>query len=83
MRKKIVDPDLVASLRTKRFVLRRHEDVTGVSGTGIVAIGVVFKDGKCSMQWNTPVRSICIYDSIDDLMKIHGHDGATVLVWID
>lgn len=74
--KKIVDG-------IRRFHLRRNSDATGISGTGIVASGVQFKDGKCSMQWNTEVRSICIYDNIDDLMYIHGHDGSTVLVWID
>jgi len=27
--------------------------------------------------------SIAIYESIEDLEEIHGHDGATVVQWID
>jgi hypothetical protein len=60
------------------FFLYRQTDVTGVSGTGIVAEGVQFSDGTCAMRWRTEISSTAVYASLEDLVKIHGHDGATV-----
>jgi hypothetical protein len=65
----------------KTFVLQRDKDISGVSGTGIVAEGVQFKNGKCVMCWLGEVSSIVIYDNIELVQKIHGHDGATKVVW--
>ena len=67
----------------KRFNLVRTEDVSGVSGTGVVAEGVMFSTGKCVLAWVTRFRSIAVYDSIEELESIHGHDGRTQVVWID
>lgn len=67
----------------RRFNLVRNEDETGVSGTGIVAQGVEFDDGTCSMRWLTATASTAVYNSIVDLDKIHGHGGKTVVEWID
>ena len=63
----------------KLFVLNRLEDATGVSGTGIVAEGVIFSNGKCAVSWLTDVSSVAVYDSIEDVQAIHGHDGKTVI----
>lgn len=63
------------------FVLRRAEDVTGVSGTGIVADGVIFPGGmKTVTRWRggtTGVAQTCVWDSIQDVKAVHGHSGAT------
>lgn len=63
------------------FVLRRTEDVTGVSGTGIVADGVIFPGGtKTVTRWRggtTGVAQTCVWDSISDVNTVHGHNGAT------
>lgn len=67
----------------KTFHLLRHEDKSGVSGTGIVAEGVVFSTGKVSLGWLTLVKSVAVYDSIEDCEVIHGHNGATQIVWQD
>lgn len=67
----------------KRFLLVRSEDVSGVSGTGVVAEGIVFSTGRAVLCWLTQHRSIAIYDSISELEIIHGHDGRTVVRWID
>jgi len=67
----------------RRFVLQRDKDATGVSGTGVVSEGVVFASGKCAMHWLTQTSSIAIYDSIEELIGIHGHEGDTRIVWID
>lgn len=74
----------IPSLR--RFQLNRREDESGVSGTGIVAIGVQFPSGRCIMEWvskKTNAKSCGIYDSPDDLIEVHGHDGRTTMEWID
>ena len=67
----------------KRFDLFRVEDESGVSGTGVVAEGVQFQTGKCALGWLTKVSSIAIYDSIEELTQIHGHEGKTIVRWID
>lgn len=67
----------------KRFNLFRLEDESGVSGTGIVAEGVQFQTGKCALGWLTKVSSIAIYDSIEELELIHGHEGKTEVRWVD
>jgi hypothetical protein len=69
----------------RRFYLIRNEDVDPdqVSGTGIIAEGVVFGDGRVAMRWKTRYQSTTIYDTVDDLLAIHGHSGKTVLKFID
>lgn len=67
----------------KRFYLNRIKDVTGTSGTGVVAEGVQFNDGRFAMRWLSEFATTVNGDSVEDLIHIHGHDGATELVWID
>jgi hypothetical protein len=67
----------------RRFNLVRHEDETGVSGTGIVAQGVQFSGGKVAMRWTTDTSSTTFFDSIKDVEAVHGHDGKTEVVWVD
>jgi hypothetical protein len=67
----------------RRFQLDRHEDATGVSGTGIVAQGVLFDNGKVALTWLTERPSVTVYDSMADLEAVHLHEGATSLVWQD
>lgn len=63
-----------------KFFLYRQEDVTGVSGTGVVAEGVIFTDGTCAMRWLSEFTSTAIYPDIETLERIHGHGGATKVV---
>lgn len=65
------------------FVLDRHRDVTGKSGTGVFVEGAVWTDGTVSVRWLTEHRSFANWLSLDDLLAVHGHDGATVLRWLD
>jgi hypothetical protein len=65
------------------FMLRRTEDVSGLSGTGMVAEGVEFTDGRVAMRWRTEVTSTVLYDSVEDVVWIHGHEGRTELIWLD
>ena len=67
--------------RPRCFVLRRDNDVTGVSGTGDVADGVVFPDGVTVIRWRSERRSTAVWSSLEDALAIHGHDGATRAVF--
>jgi hypothetical protein len=65
----------------RTFTLNRLKDISGVSGTGIVAEGVEFSNGTCVLNWLTLRGSIAIYKTIEDLTAIHGHDGHTQIEW--
>jgi hypothetical protein len=65
----------------KIFWLSRKEDLSGISGTGIVAEGVQFHDGQCVISWFGQLHSINVYPDIDTLIRIHGHEGRTAIVW--
>lgn len=68
----------------RRFQLHRDSDVTGVSGTGIVAEGVEFSNGRAVIHWVVGEhRSTVIWEDIASVEAIHGHNGATRLVWVD
>lgn len=75
--------ELRRKVELRRFRLRRNEDESGVSGTGYVAEGVKFTDGKCVIKWITDTSSIGIYHSWVEMMAIHGHGGKTVIEWVD
>lgn len=67
----------------RRFYLVRDQDLTGVSGTGIVAGGVQFPSGWIALSWFTAVTSMAFYPDIASVEQIHGHGGATRVVWLD
>ena len=67
----------------KRFHLERAKDMSGISGVGVVAFGVLFGDGKIALHWEGNHSSLNIYNSVDDLIYIHGHDGSTKIIWDD
>jgi hypothetical protein len=67
----------------RRFVLRRLEDVNGVSGLGVVVEGVQFSDGACAIRWISGTPSTTHHDTVENVIAVHGHNGKTVLEWID
>lgn len=67
----------------RRFILRRTEDVNGVSGTGVVVEGVQFSDGACAIRWTSAYPSTTHHDSIENVIAVHGHGGKTVAEWLD
>ncbi len=67
----------------RRFYFDRQTDVSGMSGTGAVCEGVQFSDGSVVLRWLTSLSSTTLYRSIEDAIAIHGHQGATNLVWVD
>ncbi|WP_280266567.1 hypothetical protein [Nocardia wallacei] len=64
------------------FQLHRDRDVTGFSGTGVVADGVIWPDGSVSMRWRGRVRTTVTADRLADIETAHGHDGATRVVLV-
>lgn len=65
----------------RKFGLYRVKDVSGTSGSGLVACGVIFPSGQVVMEWLSAVKSFGIFHSIADLEHIHGHEGATKIVF--
>ena len=59
----------------KLYRLNRHTDVSGVSGTGYVAIAVVFDDNITIVKFETGFST---YPTLEDAIRIHGHQGSTV-----
>lgn len=68
----------------KRYVFRRTQDVSGVSGTGDVCEVIEFSDGHAALHWlgayplTTPHPN-----GIEEIIAIHGHEGKGRLVPID
>jgi hypothetical protein len=67
----------------RRFYLARKEDVSGVSGTGRIAEGCTFDNGFVALTWLTGHFTLSYYNGIEELIEIHGHEGRTVVEWLD
>lgn len=67
----------------RRFHFERLKDVSGTSGCGIVAEGVVFSDGRVALEWFGKYSSTNLYGSLSDVEHIHGHEGCTKIVFDD
>jgi hypothetical protein len=70
------------------FRMIRHNDESGVSGTGHVLSGVVWPNGWVNTFWNTATKpsSIGFYTDFESFMSIHvsSHPGnKTVIEWDD
>jgi len=78
----------------RTFHLERDVDVTGLSGTGVVADGVCFEDGTTVVRWRElppdhehylrGVRATTvIFPNPEAVEALHGHNGATRINWRD
>jgi hypothetical protein len=68
----------------KTYYLCRNEDVSLTSGTGRIAEAAEFDDGTVAVRWisemnATGVSSTTIFNCLADMLKVHGHQGRTVL----
>lgn len=61
----------------KLFCLHRNEDETGISGTGVVAEGCQFTDGRVALIWQSALPSGVVHPSIETVEALHGHGGKT------
>lgn len=73
----------VPPTRMRRFVFNRIKDVSGLSGTGVVVEGVEFSGGWVALTWLSPLSSVSFYPNVKTAIEIHGHEGQTVLQWLD
>ena len=69
--------------KPRRFYLNRLRDISGISGTGNVADGVMWPDGTVTIRWRGLRPSTVNWGDMDDVEAIHGHAGATEIVWVD
>jgi hypothetical protein len=81
IRQYLVDGWETATPPGKVFDLMRSHDGSGVSGSGRVAEGFEFENGKVVMCWLGAMASINMYESIDHVKAIHGHGGSTEVVY--
>lgn len=71
------------------FVVQRDEDVSGISGEGVVAEGVRFSDGWVVTHWldqppmHEPKTDVWHHKGVGPFRKIHGHGGSTRILWAD
>lgn len=63
------------------FHLQRDQDISGVSGTGRVADGVLWPDGSCCVRWRSATASVSVWANFQDMIAVHGHNGATKIVF--
>lgn len=74
--------------KVKIFTMKRLEDETGVSGTGVVLEGVEFSNGHVVVNWmsakHPEANSIAIFDSWAAFEEVHitPHPGnKTEITW--
>ena len=70
-----------APLAPRPFYLLRTHDVSGVSGTGVVAVGVVMPSGRAVLEWCSRWPTLTVFASVEEILRIHGHGGHTRLTW--
>jgi len=73
----------VYPVKPQTFELVRYADISGVSGTGVVAEGCVFTDGSVALRWHGANPSTAVWPDLDSILAVHGHCGATVVRWLD
>jgi len=73
--------DRKSGMRT--FHVSRSEDVSGVSGVGIIAEGVLFSNGKVFVNWISMHKIVEMSDSVAEWQAVHGHEGRTKIIWDD
>ncbi len=67
----------------RRFLIIRDEDVSGTSGTGVVAEGIEWSNGWVDVHWLSQLASKDFCENLSTWMKIHGHGGKTRVEWLD
>jgi len=62
------------------YKLMRGKDISGVSGTGLVAWATEYPNGLTTVCWNGIIKSVVVYNTLEEAIQIHGHNGATEFV---
>jgi len=61
--------------------LERDRDCSGISGCGRVAEVALFSDGSVAVHWLGNHPSTTVYLDLEAVIHVHGHGGATRVVW--
>ncbi len=69
--------------KARRFYLQRKEDISGVSGVGKVAEGMEFENGLCVLSFSSSYPHANVYANMRAVEEVHGHGGATEVIFID
>ena len=67
----------------RRFHFVRTEDVSGVSGTGVVGEGCELSNGKVVHSWISNMGTVSVYDNMKTFVAVHGHEGKGCIEWLD
>ena len=88
-----IDNEITNQLKPRLFHIVRHNDESGVSGTGRVLDGVLWANGWVQIMWRTdldPLKrgksSITFFDSFTAFEDIHVNShpsNNTEIVWVD
>lgn len=70
---------MLKTVKLQEFYLLRKKDLSGLSGTGIVARGIELQSGRAVLEWLGKYKTITVFDNIQQIIDIHGHEGATEL----
>jgi hypothetical protein len=70
-------------VRPRTFELVRFRDLSGVSGTGVVAEGCVFTDGSVALRWRGNNPATAVWPDLESVLAVHGHQGATEVHWLE
>jgi hypothetical protein len=74
----------VTHLWPRAFVLVRHRDVSGVSGTGVVAEGTVWSDGSACLRWPGRHGAAVFWPGgVQAIEAVHDHHGSTQVRYLD
>jgi hypothetical protein len=68
---------------TRKIALYRKEDVSGNSGCGYIATGLIFPSGFVIVEWLSVEKSMEFCHSVAQLEKLHSHDGRTEVRYLD
>lgn len=63
---------------SKTFYLQRNEDWSGISGTGLVAVGFEF-ERLAMLHWLDQEGSTFWYENVEVIEQVHGHGGRTLI----
>lgn len=55
--------------------------MSGVSGVGHVADGIEFSDGTVVVRWLGRNATTTVHPNIRNVEAVHGHNGASRIVW--
>jgi hypothetical protein len=64
------------------FELYRHKDLSGLTDVGTVAWGVEWPDKTATLRWHGEHPATAVWPSVEEILAVHGHEGATELRWL-